>query len=688
MDDQLGFPPEDDERPADQSAARPSADRPVADPTEGVRIIGADEAAEAMERGNVASRRGGGQPRFGDRPPPPPMGPRPALRFPLDAGSDRGRIERPPVQPAPDPVTGPVELPHWTDPPTGEVPQVLIGDDAPLLGETEDDLDAWSSFATSSPRWRDADDAWDEDQTEYVADLAHDDESRIGALEDPDARPTHDEFFSFDDLEEQAEERTSGSTRAASTSGDQSGSTVPPPWAAIPDAEDFHDASQPPVEVPMEDEWAEEDWEAGEVDEVPASPASRPVEVFDDPFDPDDEDDEPAEPAPAVGVFDDPLDEPTEGGAHQLDPLDDTLDELGPSGDDRRELLDEPVGISDAGNSFQERFAEPAESSDRWDEAFDDSFDEPAGTAAHWDEPFEESHQGATRVEPRRAPRSMNRTYRGGSGGGRDVRTAAIVGVVLVAVFAGLMYIGPGWAMALVTAVLFLAAVELFNALRRAGFESATLFGLVACAAFPLAVYWRGLGAFALLSALVVIGSLVWFLAGAGGRDARVVEGTGTTLLGIAWIGGLGSFAAAMLRAPDGRALLWIAVLAAVAYDVGGFFVGRNAGQRNLSEASPNKTVEGLLGGMALCIVVTAFVVGTLGLGPWSGYGPGILLGVAAAVAAPLGDLCQSLVKRDLRVKDMSAILPAHGGILDRFDGLLFVLPTIYYAVTIIGHKI
>ena len=191
MDHEPGSQPDDE---------RLTAERSAADPTEGVRIIGAEEAAEAMERGDVAPRRGGDEPRFGDRP-PPPMGPRPALRFPLDVSADATRIERPSVQPPPAPVTGPVELPHWTEPPTGEVPQVLIGDDSPLIKETEDDLDAWSSFATSAPRWRDADDTWDEDDTRFVANLAHDDETRVGALEDPDARPTHDEFFSFHDLD-------------------------------------------------------------------------------------------------------------------------------------------------------------------------------------------------------------------------------------------------------------------------------------------------------------------------------------------------------------------------------------------------------------------------------------------------------------------------------------------------------
>ena len=127
-------------------------------PSEGVRIIGAEEAAEALERGDVAQRRGDDQPRYGDRPTPPAAdGPRPVLRFPLGSSSDPRDIERPTVAPT-EPISEPVELPHWTEPPTGQVPQILP--EAP--SEEGDDLDDWTSFATSTPRWRDDADSFDD----------------------------------------------------------------------------------------------------------------------------------------------------------------------------------------------------------------------------------------------------------------------------------------------------------------------------------------------------------------------------------------------------------------------------------------------------------------------------------------------------------------------------------------------
>ena len=119
---------------------------------------------------------------------------------------------------------------------------------------------------------------------------------------------------------------------------------------------------------------------------------------------------------------------------------------------------------------------------------------------------------------------------------------------------------------------------------------------------------------------------------------------------------------------------------------MGGLFIGKSMGHRPVSAASPNKTFEGLVGGMAAAFIVSIVVVGMLKLGPWDGVGAALILGIGAAAAAPLGDLCQSLLKRDLGVKDMSSILPGHGGVLDRFDSMLFVLPTVFWLAVCFGH--
>lgn len=267
-------------------------------------------------------------------------------------------------------------------------------------------------------------------------------------------------------------------------------------------------------------------------------------------------------------------------------------------------------------------------------------------------------------------------------GGGRaepkrdDLLLRAATGVALAAAALVTFKVGPKATVVLVAAVLALAVAELYAATRRAGYQPAALLGIAATAAMPLAVYWRGLDALPLVLFLATAFSMVWFLLGVGNESPLL--NVGVTVLGVVYVGMFGSFAAVILDrwGDDGIGILLGGIVAAVAYDVGGLFIGRAAGRSPLSAASPNKTVEGLVGGMALCVVASTVIVSLWE--PWGSWKHGFALGVAAAVAAPLGDLCESLLKRDLGVKDMGAILPGHGGLLDRFDAMLFVLPVTY----------
>jgi phosphatidate cytidylyltransferase len=303
------------------------------------------------------------------------------------------------------------------------------------------------------------------------------------------------------------------------------------------------------------------------------------------------------------------------------------------------------------------------------DVGLDDDFDEPPAVV-----PLAGRRAGnAARAEGARPgrPAAAART------GGRDdmlqrIATGLALGVAALVTFR----IGPQAAVVLIALVLGLAVAELYAATRRAGYLPATLLGIVATVAMPLAIYWRGLDAMPLVLFLAVAFSMLWFLVGVG--DESPVLNIGVTLLGVAYVGVLGSFAALMLArwGDDGIGVLLGGVVATVAYDVGGLFIGRAAGRSPLSAASPNKTVEGLLGGMALAVVASTVIVSQWH--PWGSWKHAFVLGVGAAVAAPLGDLCESLLKRDLGVKDMGSILPGHGGLLDRFDALLFVLPVTY----------
>jgi phosphatidate cytidylyltransferase len=288
--------------------------------------------------------------------------------------------------------------------------------------------------------------------------------------------------------------------------------------------------------------------------------------------------------------------------------------------------------------------------------------------------------------DPRRTGarvRPGSRSYERTGDPGRDVQTAVVVGVGLAAAF---FILAKGFhekgVMVLVVGVIVLAAVELFTALRRAGYKPATLLGITAAGALPLAAYWKGESAYPVVLFLTAVFGLLWYLAGAGGDDSPVL-GVASTMLVVGYVVVLGSFAALILQLPSGIGILYGALLTTVGYDVGGFFVGRSFGSRPMSNASPNKTVEGLAGGWIVSVLVAVAVVGLIS--PWDiGLGNKVLFGLIAAAAATLGDLCESLLKRDLGVKDMGTLLPGHGGVLDRFDALLFVLPATYYAARIL----
>ena len=272
-----------------------------------------------------------------------------------------------------------------------------------------------------------------------------------------------------------------------------------------------------------------------------------------------------------------------------------------------------------------------------------------------------------------------------GTSSGRDMPRAVFVGVGMAVVFLLAMAISSTVTLAIVAAALTLAAVEFFNAVRVAGNHPAVLLGLTSVLLMPLAVYWRGEGAILLVLILSMAFGSLWYVLEVAPEG--MVRGLGSTLLGVTYIGGFGSFAALMLSIGTyGTGVLTAAIVLTVAYDTGGLWFGQLIGRTPLSPASPNKTVEGLLGGMG-SVMAVAIIMGLIGapapiagdVFSGSGFSSMFLIGIAVAIVAPIGDLAESQMKRDLNIKDMGTILPGHGGLLDRFDGLLFVLPTVWY---------
>jgi phosphatidate cytidylyltransferase len=269
-----------------------------------------------------------------------------------------------------------------------------------------------------------------------------------------------------------------------------------------------------------------------------------------------------------------------------------------------------------------------------------------------------------------------------GGGGGRDVPVAIGVGLGIAAVALILFKLGPVPALILATAVVALASVEAFDVLHRAGYKPARLLGITGTISIMLAAYNYGETALPLVLGLMTITTFLWFLWPV--ERARATINVAGTLMGFLWVGFLGSFAGLLLSGHS-VALLLGPIIATVAYDVGAYAVGSQFGRRPLAPSiSPNKTVEGLVGGASASVAITTLVVGVVPrIHPWN-FGRAFWLGVVVAIAAPLGDLCESMVKRDLGVKDMGALLPGHGGVLDRIDALLFALPAAYYLLRIL----
>ena len=311
------------------------------------------------------------------------------------------------------------------------------------------------------------------------------------------------------------------------------------------------------------------------------------------------------------------------------------------------------------------------------------------GPAPHWREGRQDYEDSTSmneddRVVTHSSTKSDNRDGEGRSSG-RNLPVAIVVGLALAAAFFGLLKVGPWAILIMVLVALGLAALEFFTSAQNLGYRPATLLGLAAVVGLSLGAYHRGYEAYPVVFALLVVTGLCWFLFDVESQHATA--NFAVTLLGFGWVGGLGSFGALILAQPHGDAILIGAVIGTISYDVGGYVIGSTTGQSKIApRVSPNKTYEGLIGGMMLSIVVTTLVLNRFpGVYPWSESMMNCFwLGLAIALAAPIGDLAQSMIKRDMGVKDMGTLLPGHGGVFDRFDALLFVLPTTYFVADLV----
>jgi len=214
-----------------------------------------------------------------------------------------------------------------------------------------------------------------------------------------------------------------------------------------------------------------------------------------------------------------------------------------------------------------------------------------------------------------------------------------------------------------------------------AAWRPVALVGFAALAAMVFAAKSGGQGGvLEVAMAAVPVAVLVVLLR----EQARPTVAIGGTLLGVYWIGLAFAHTELLRDLPHGDGVLIDVLVGTFVADTAAYFGGRLFGRRQLApRVSPNKTVEGLMGGM-LGAVLAIFIAGLYQT--WLTQGNALLLGVAVAVLGPLGDLFESLVKRDAGAKDAGSLFGAHGGVLDRLDGAIFTVVAGYYIWLSVVH--
>jgi len=287
--------------------------------------------------------------------------------------------------------------------------------------------------------------------------------------------------------------------------------------------------------------------------------------------------------------------------------------------------------------------------------------------------------------EPTRVPTSQPRVASGLAAGG--------FGLVVVG-------LGGWWFTLAVGVIVHLALLEFFRLAQFKGIRPATKTTLVVCQLLLIATQWASGGGTATALAAAVLpvsGAAIcaWLL-------LQPVTGTiadiAASIFGLFYLGFLPSH---WLRLRDltagslaphlgdvgwpvspGMMLTLLACLLVVATDIGSYMIGRRLGRHPLSPISPGKTVEGALGGLA-CSLLVGGLGGVLLGWPW-GWAVGGVLGGVVSVFALVGDLTESMMKRDAGVKDSGDAIPGHGGILDRIDSYLFTPAVVFYYLTLV----
>jgi phosphatidate cytidylyltransferase len=261
---------------------------------------------------------------------------------------------------------------------------------------------------------------------------------------------------------------------------------------------------------------------------------------------------------------------------------------------------------------------------------------------------------------------------------GRNLPAAIAVGVLLIAwVVLSLVYFVPGFVALVVICIVF-SSIELHRALLTQQRGSSLVVPIAVGGALTAVGAYFAAGSSAENAILLVMTPMALTAAVAlgwrlRGGPAHYLRDASASLLSIAYVTLMGAFLPLTVGEPHGSMRIVAMVLCVVASDVGGYAAGVLLGRHQLAPViSPKKTWEGLGGSIVLALVVGWVTVHlVLGAPVWAA----LLFGVAMVLVGTVGDLVESMVKRDLGIKDMSGFLPGHGGFLDRIDSIVYSAP-------------
>lgn len=261
---------------------------------------------------------------------------------------------------------------------------------------------------------------------------------------------------------------------------------------------------------------------------------------------------------------------------------------------------------------------------------------------------------------------------------GRDLPRAIVVGVGLAALVLVALFVVKELFVVVVMAAVALGLVEISTAVRRVGVRLSPTPLIIAAAMVLTSAYVWGPTGLLVGAGLAALMCLLWVSRQGGAASSR-----STALFAVCYLPGLAGFALLMVRETDGLQRVLLLIALAVANDVGGYATGVWWGKHPIAASlSPKKSWEGALGSLVACVAVA------MGLMLWwwqvSWWQP-LIVGPVVMLAATVGDFAESTIKRDLGVKDMSSLLPGHGGILDRLDSLLAAAPVTYLLLVTLG---